>query len=78
MIASVTEDDDVIMITTDGIVIRTHIDQISTFQRPGKGVKVMKVNDGERVATISVVERFEEDDEAEETQEAEETETTEE
>lgn len=78
MIASVTEDDDVIMITTDGIVIRTHIDQISTFQRPGKGVKVMKVNDGERVATISVVERLEEDDEAEETQEAEETETTEE
>lgn len=69
MIASVTEDDDVIMITTDGIVIRTHIDQISTFQRPGKGVKVMKVNDGERVATISVVERFEEDDEAEETEE---------
>lgn len=78
MIASVTEDDDVIMITTDGIVIRTHIDQISTFQRPGKGVKVMKVNDGERVATISVVERLEEDDEAEETQESEETETTEE
>lgn len=66
MIASVTEDDDVIMITTDGIVIRTHIDQISTFQRPGKGVKVMKVNDGERVATISIVERLEEDEETEE------------
>lgn len=65
MIASVTEDDDVIMITTDGIVIRTHIDQISTFQRPGKGVKVMKVNDGERVATISIVERLEEDEETE-------------
>lgn len=72
MIASVTEDDDVIMITTDGIVIRTHIDQISTFQRPGKGVKVMKVNDGERVATISVVERLEEDDEAEEMESVEE------
>lgn len=69
MIASVTEDDDVIMITTDGIVIRTHIDQISTFQRPGKGVKVMKVNDGERVATISIVERLEEDEETEETEE---------
>jgi len=63
MIASVTEDEDVIMITTDGIVIRTHIDQISTFQRPGKGVKVMKVNEGERVATISVVERLEEEEE---------------
>ncbi len=66
MIASVTDDEDVIMITTDGIVIRTHIDQISTFQRPGKGVKVMKVNEGERVATISVVERLEEEETAEE------------
>lgn len=75
MIASVTEADDVIMITTDGIVIRTHIDQISTFQRPGKGVKVMRVNEGERVATISVVERLDEDEteaESEETADAEE------
>ena len=61
MIAAVNEEQDVIMITTDGIVIRTHVDQISTFQRPSKGVKVMKVNEGEKVATISVVERLEED-----------------
>lgn len=63
MIAPVTEDEDVIMITSDGIVIRTHIDQISTFKRPGKGVKVMKVNEGEKIATISIVDRFEEDEE---------------
>ena len=70
MIAPVTENDDVIMITSDGIVIRTHIDQISTFKRPGKGVKVMKVNDGEKVATISIVDRFEEElEEAEEEEE---------
>lgn len=61
MIAPVKEDDDVIMISSDGIVIRTHADQISTFQRPSKGVKVMRVNEGEKVATISVVYRFEED-----------------
>ena len=61
MIAPVKEDDDVIMISSDGIVIRTHADQISTFQRPSKGVKVMRVNEGEKVATISVVDRFEED-----------------
>ncbi|MDE6659091.1 MAG: DNA gyrase subunit A [Eubacterium sp.] len=73
MIAPVTEEEDVIMITSDGIVIRTHVDQISTFLRPSKGVKVMKVNDGEKVATISVVDRFEE-----ETEDAEETEATEE
>lgn len=68
MIAPVSEDEDVIMITSDGIVIRTHIDQISTFQRPSKGVKVMKVNEGEKVATISVVDRFEETEAAEEEQ----------
>lgn len=61
MIAPVKEDEDVIMISSDGIVIRTHVDQISTFQRPSKGVKVMRVNDGEKVATISVVDRFEDD-----------------
>lgn len=61
MIAPVTDDEDVIMITSDGIVIRTHVDQISTFQRPSKGVKVMRVNEGEKVATISIVDRFEEE-----------------
>lgn len=61
MIAPVKEDEDVIMISNDGIVIRTHVDQISTFQRPSKGVKVMRVNEGEKVATISVVDRFEDD-----------------
>ncbi|MDE5604059.1 MAG: DNA gyrase subunit A [Eubacterium sp.] len=74
MIAPVTENEDVIMITSDGIVIRTHVDQISTFLRPSKGVKVMRVNDGEKVATISVVDRFEEElEEAEENEAIEET-----
>ena len=68
MIAPVTDDNDVTMITSDGIVIRTHADQISTFQRPSKGVKVMRVNEGEKVATISVVDRFEETDEEEESE----------
>lgn len=82
MIAPVTENEDVIMITSDGIVIRTHVDQISTFQRPSKGVKVMRVNDGEKVATISVVDRFEEDAEdienEEHTEEADHSDITEE
>ncbi|MCD7873023.1 MAG: DNA gyrase subunit A [Clostridiales bacterium] len=62
MIAPVKDENDVIMITSDGIVIRTHVDQISTFQRTSKGVKVMRVNEGEKIATISVVDRFEEDE----------------
>ncbi len=62
MIAPVDDENDVIMITTDGVVIRTHADQISTFKRPSKGVKVMKVKDGERLATLSIVDRYEEEE----------------
>lgn len=57
MIAPVCDDNDVIMITTDGVVIRTHAEQISTFKRPGKGVKVMTVKEGERLATLGIVEK---------------------
>ena len=63
MIAPVSDDKDVIMISTDGIVIRIPADQISTFARPSKGVRVMRVNEGEHVATISVVDRVEDEDE---------------
>jgi DNA gyrase subunit A len=63
MIAPVCDDNDIIMITTDGIIIRTHADQISTFKRPSKGVKVMRVSENEKLATLSVVDRFEETDE---------------
>ena len=67
MIAPVSDDKDVIMISTDGIVIRIPADQISTFARPSKGVRVMRVNEGEHVATISVVDRVEDEDETAET-----------
>ena len=72
MIAPVDDDNDVIMITTDGIVIRTHAEQISTFKRPSKGVKVMKVKENERLATLSIVDKYEEEEtEAETNGEAE-------
>lgn len=62
MIAPVTDDNDVIMITTDGTVIRTHAEQISTFRRASKGVRVMKVKENERLATLSIVDKFVEED----------------
>ena len=65
MIAPVDDENDVIMITTDGVVIRTHAEQISTFKRPSKGVKVMRVKDGERLATLSIVDKYEEEEELE-------------
>lgn len=62
MIAPVCDGNDVIMISAEGIIIRTHADQISCFQRPSKGVKVMRIGDGDKVATLSVVDRLEEED----------------
>lgn len=70
MIAAVNDENDVIMISSDGIIIRTPADQISTFQRPSKGVKVMKVNEGEKIATLSIVDKIEaEEDSGEEVSE---------
>lgn len=65
MIAPVNDENDVIMISSDGIIIRTPANQISTFQRPSKGVKVMKVNDGEKIATLSIVDKIEEEEQIE-------------
>ena len=78
MIAPVMEENDVIMITSDGIVIRTHADQISSINRGGKGVKVMSVKDGEKVATIGIVERANDEDNSDEAQTEAETEGSEE
>ncbi len=64
----VTDDNDVMIITTGGIIIRMHADTISHIGRSTRGVRVMNVKDSE-VATVDITER---DDEAE-TQAPEET-----
>ncbi len=61
----VTEDDDVMMITSDGIIIRTAVQEISTFGRATQGVRVMRLDDDVKVVSITRTER-EEEDEAEE------------
>ena len=57
----VTDENDVMIITTSGIIIRMHADTISRIGRSTRGVRVMNVKDSE-VATVDVTER---DDEAE-------------
>ncbi len=61
-VAAIEEDDDVILISSDGIIIRIAADQISTFSRPSKGVRVMKVTEGEVLATMTAVPREEEEE----------------
>jgi DNA gyrase subunit A len=57
----VSNEDDIMIITTAGTIIRMHADTISCIGRSTRGVKVMNVKSGE-VATVDVTER---DDEAE-------------
>ncbi len=52
-IKMVTDEDDVIMITDSGIILRTSANQISEQSRYGGGVTVMRVDDGCKVVTIT-------------------------
>lgn len=67
---TVTDEDDIILITSDGIIIRTHTDEISSYSRQTQGVRVMKLDEGVRVVSIARTEREEESDEDAETNEA--------
>ena len=44
--------DDVLLISSDGIVIRIPADSIRVCARPSKGVRVMRVTEGSRVVTV--------------------------
>ena len=57
----VTDGDDVMLVTSAGIVIRMHAEDISRIGRNTRGVRLMNVRDGV-VATVAVTEK---DDEAE-------------
>ncbi|MGN0635780.1 MAG: DNA gyrase subunit A [Acutalibacteraceae bacterium] len=54
-VASVGDSEDAILISTDGIIIRIPTDGISVFARPSKGVRVMRVSEGEKLATMAIV-----------------------
>jgi len=48
------ENDDVIMISSDGVIIRIKADSIRVCARPSKGVTVMKVSDENKVVAFAV------------------------
>jgi len=57
----VGENDDIIMIASNGIVIRIFSGDISTFNRPAKGVRVMRVAEGEKILSVALAEHNEEE-----------------
>ena len=75
----VTDENDVMIITTEGIIIRTSCDGISTLGRVTSGVKVINLNydNNVKVASMTEVQKEEFDDESPEGEGPEETEDTE-
>ena len=65
-VATVKDDDDIMMITSDGIVIRMHADEISTFGRQTQGVRIMKLADDVTVVSMTKTDREPEDEITEE------------
>ena len=60
-ITDINEEDDVILISQDGIIIRIPAAAIRICARPSKGVKVMKLGEGDKVVTLSTTEHDEEE-----------------
>lgn len=53
-VISVTEEQDVIMIASDGVIIRVPVAEISTFSRPAKGVRVMRLDASKNAKLLSI------------------------
>lgn len=64
----VDEDSDILLITDKGVIIRTHVSEISKIGRIGQGVRIMKTGVGQVVA-IALAPFYEEPDELSEGEE---------
>ena len=52
-VKAVCDTDDIILISDDGIIIRTQVDSINLQSRYGSGVNVMRVNEGAKLVTFA-------------------------
>ncbi len=58
----VDEDDDIILISMTGIIIRMHVADINAQSRYGSGVRVMRLGEGDKVVTVARTERSDEEE----------------
>ena len=59
------DEDDIVIISSDGVIIRIEASSVRVCARPSKGVTVMKVNDDNKVVTIAVAPHEEENTDGE-------------
>ncbi len=69
---SVKGDDDLMIITDSGIMIRISLKQISTLKRATQGVRLINLKESQKVATVALVKRDDEESTVEETEETKE------
>ncbi len=62
-------DEDLMIITDSGIIIRLPIEQVSTTGRVAQGVKLINLKDGQKVSTVAMIKK-EKDDSSIETEES--------
>lgn len=56
----IEEDSDLVMIADNGVIIRTHTDDISTYSRLSQGVKIMKLRGNSKIVSVALTKREEE------------------
>src|SRR5947199_7859864 len=54
-VISVRDGDDIMLITTQGMVNRTHVDEIRVVGRNTQGVRIMDLKEGDKIASIAKV-----------------------
>ena len=61
--------EDLMIMTIGGVLIRMKVEDISTFGRNTQGVRLIRLDEGEAVATVAVVEEMEIEDETDQVEE---------
>jgi DNA gyrase subunit A len=59
---SVRDGDDIMLITVQGMVNRTHVDEIRVVGRNTQGVRIMGLNEGDKIASIAKIAKEEDAD----------------
>ncbi|HPF88731.1 MAG TPA: DNA gyrase subunit A [Candidatus Limiplasma sp.] len=62
---TVSEDEDILLITDEGVIIRMAVDSISQTGRATQGVRLMRLADGAKIVGVARAEQEDEDDEPE-------------
>ncbi len=59
-IITVSEDDDIMLITNDGTIIRTSVENINVYSRTASGVIIMRLSEGAMINNVARLEKEEE------------------